>query len=95
MCKTTSQDMTTIMTKWSEDKKKIAEIEERIEKYKKIAGKYMDKERITSYSDSMYTLRRTTMSRSSITKNDVPENIWKQYSKSCSFPAFYLTLNKK
>ena len=91
MSKINDIDMTTLLEKWSEDKAQIAEIEKRIEKYKKIAERIMNTRDTNVISNNLYTLKRTNMSRSTLTKQDVPDSVWKQYSKTCSYTAFYLS----
>jgi hypothetical protein len=43
---------------------------------------------------SSYTLNRQEISRNSLSKNDVPKDIWDRYSKSSSYDAYYLRKNK-
>ena len=45
-------------------------------------------------SSANYTLKKVDMSRSTISKNDVPSNIWNEYSKKSSFSSYYLNPKK-
>lgn len=84
-------DMATLLEKWSEDKAQISELEKRIDKYKKIADRIMNSRDTNVISSDLYTLKRTNMSRGTLTKQDIPDSVWKQYSKTCSYTAFYLS----
>jgi hypothetical protein len=83
-------DISVLLEKWSKDKVKLAKLEERIEKYKKLAGKIMDERDKDNLSSSDYLLKRRTQTRSTISKSDVPIDVWKNYSRQVSFQAYYL-----
>lgn len=87
-------DIVNLLQRWTEDKAELAEIEKRIEKYKKLASRIMDNTNTNSISASNYTLRRSNISRTTINKQDVPSIIWEKYSKTCSYPAYYLSIKK-
>lgn len=91
MSKMNDMDMATLLEKWSEDKAQISELEKRIDKYKKIADRIMNSRDTNVISSDLYTLKRTNMSRGTLTKQDIPDSVWKQYSKTCSYTAFYLS----
>lgn len=89
-----SVNTTILLERWSKAKADIAELEKKIEKYKRIANSIMDKQHNNSISSANHTVSRKNMSRSTIGKRDVPINIWDQYSRSCSYSAYYLSKNK-
>ena len=91
MSKIKDVDIATLLERWSQDKAEITEIEKRIDKYKKIAERIMNSQDTNTISSGPYTLKRSNMSRSTLTKQDVPESVWKQYSRTCSYPAYYLS----
>lgn len=84
-------DISTLLDRWSDDKAKIAQLEGRIEKYKRLVGKIMDEKDIDELASSTYKVKRRTQSRSTISKTDVPNDIWKEYSRKVSFDSFYLS----
>lgn len=84
-----------LLEKWASDKEKLAKLEKRIEKYKKIASELMDEEDTDILSGSDYFLKKRKQTRSTITKNDVPSEIWNQYSRKFSFYAYYLSERSK
>ena len=83
-----------LLQRWDSAKKDLADVEARIEKYKKLAKKIMVKTGSNVIESSSYTLNRQEISRNSISKNDVPRDIWDKYSKSSSYDAYYLRKNK-
>lgn len=85
-----TSDINTLLEKWSRDKEKISELEARIEKYKKIASKLLDNRSEDTLSSQGYLLTRRTQSRSTISKADVPADVWSDYSRKISFQTFHL-----
>jgi hypothetical protein len=83
-----------LLQRWNSAKKDLVEVEARIEKYKKLAKKIMSKTGSNVIESSSYTLNRQEISRNSLSKNDVPKDIWDRYSKSSSYDAYYLRKNK-
>ena len=87
--------MSEILEKWAEAKEKLEKLEERIAKYKALISKEMNQKNVDKLSYGNYTVSRRRNTRTYLTKESVPENIWKQYSTRCSFDAFFLTRNKQ
>ena len=87
--------MSEILEKWAEAKEKLEKLEERIAKYKALISKEMNQKNVDKLSYGNYTVSRRRNTRTYLTKESVPENIWKQYSTKCSFDAFFLTRNKQ
>jgi len=89
-----STDITTLLERWFETKAEITELEKKLEKYKRIANRAMDQQNTDTLSSNYYTLKRKNISRTTISKQDVPNDVWKTYAKTCSYPAYYLSGNK-
>lgn len=87
-------DITALLERWSQAKSEMAEIEKRIEKYKRLANRVMDSQGNNNLSSAYYTLKRKNMSRTTISRRDVPDHIWEKYARKCSYPAYYLSENK-
>jgi len=87
-------DISALLERWSDAKAEIAEIEKRIEKYKRLAMRVMNNQNNDVISSAYYTLKRKQISRYTISKRDVPENVWDKYAKPCSYSAYYLSENK-
>jgi len=86
-----SEKINNLLSKWDEAKKEIAKNEAKITKYRAIVEKIMDKRGIETISTEDYKLQRRYNNKSTISKADVPSEIWNKYSKQHSFSAFYLT----
>ena len=78
---------------WYETKQEITKLENKIEKYKRIARKMMDENETDLLHNSTYKLARKDGSRTTIGKDDLPEDIWNRYSKKTYFTSFYISKN--
>ena len=87
-------DLETILSKWNDDKKKLETLEHRINKYKLKITKEMNSKDIDKISTSNYTVTRRRNTRTYVTRENLPEDIWKKYSTRCSFDALFLSKNK-
>ena len=87
-------DLSNLLQKWTETKNKIVELEKNIEKYKRIANRVMEKQGNNTISNDYFILRRKEMSRTTISKKDVPTEIWNKYSQPCKYKAYYLSEKK-
>jgi hypothetical protein len=88
-------DIYTLLQKWSEAKNEIVNLEKKIEKYKRIATSIMDQQGNNTVSSDEYTLRRKEMSRTTISKKNVPQDVWNKYSKLSKYKAYYLSEKTK
>ena len=87
-------DLETILSKWNDDKKKLETLTHRINKYKLRITKEMNSKDTDKISTSNYTVTRRRNTRTYITRENLPEDIWKKYSTRCSFDALFLSKNK-
>lgn len=85
-----SEELDTLLHRWTEAKAKIKELEVKCEKYKKLTDKMMRKNETNTLSSSRYTVTRRDITKTSISKQSVPDKIWEKYSVRVSYPAFYL-----
>lgn len=83
--------MDSILDKWYESKEKLSRLEKKIEKYKKSIIKEMDKQKVNTLSTSKYKITRRKNTRTYLSKDSVPENIWKEYSTRSNYDSFFLT----
>lgn len=95
MDRVSNTDIATLLDKWYEAKQVIAEKEAQCERYKRLANRAMKERDSTTIRSSDYTLVRRQMTKTTIFKKDVPKKIWDEYSRSSTFPAYYLSLSKK
>lgn len=94
MAKISREDMSVVLDKWYEIKKEIAELEKRLEKYKKIADKYFDYNDIDSISDEYFVLKKKEITKHTVSKKDLPRDIWNKYAKESTYTAYYLVAKK-
>jgi hypothetical protein len=87
-------DVETILEKWHEAKRKIDILESKLKKYKSDIGKEMNRKGVDKISSSKYTVSRRRATRTTLSKESVPEEIWKQYSTRSNYDVFSL-IDKK
>jgi len=90
----TDNDIENLLVQWARAKEEIAKQEKRIEKFKKLANRILDGQDEKSIRGDEYTLTRRDMSRTTITKHDVPDQIWEKYARPCTYQAYFLSKNK-
>jgi hypothetical protein len=78
-----------IFTKFIQLKQKLDELQERHDKYRQYVEEYMLKENLVLVEHTVdgksYNIKKSLMSRESIAKKELPEDIWNRYCKSSSF----------
>lgn len=87
-----------LLENWYKTKLEINLLEKKCEKYKKCCEKMMNNANKNTLSSSEYILKKISMKRNTISKNDVPLEFWNKYSKESSFYSYYLnpiSKNKK
>ena len=87
-------DIDDLLDTWYKTKIQIASLEKKCEKYKKYCEKIMNNNEENSITSSDYVLKRTQTTRSTVSKKDLPKDIWNKYSKESSFPIYYLKQKK-
>lgn len=86
-----SKDIETLLEKWFETKQKISELEEKCEKYKRCTERIMNNKDINEISTSFHKVKRREITRTSLSKKDVPKDIWNKFSKENTYSVYYLT----
>lgn len=94
MSKITKSDMSVILDKWYETKIQICELEKKLEKYKKIADKYFDYNDINSISDNYFMLKRKEITKHTVSKKNLPKDIWNKYAQASTYTSYYLIPKK-
>lgn len=84
-------DLEITLKKWHDAKNKLDLLEEKIKKYKAIINKEMNRQNVDKLSSKEFTVTRRRNTRTYITKDSVPNEIWKEYSTKCSYDAYFLT----
>lgn len=83
-----------ILIKWDEARAKLELLEEKLKKYKTMVSKEMDRKEVDKISIGAYTVTRRRNVRSTITKDNVPDHIWKEFATKSSYDAFFLVKSK-
>tara|TARA_B110000008_G_C16626647_1_gene426753 strand:+ start:179 stop:460 length:282 start_codon:yes stop_codon:yes gene_type:complete len=91
MSHTTSDDISDLLDHWMNTKKQISELELSLTKYKKLATKIMSKNDTDIINSDDYVLKKRTLTKKTLCKDDVPKEIWEKYSKTSTYPAYYLS----
>ena len=94
MVNANNEDIVALLEHWTQTKEQIAELEANLEKYKRLATRIMSQNNTNLLTDGSYTLKKRNLSRETISRTDLPKEIWKKYAKSFTYPAFYLSKNK-
>lgn len=94
MSSVSDDKLSLLLEKWHETKKQIAELEAKCEKYKIIADKILDYKDTNILTDKYFILRRREIKRNTVSKKDLPADIWNRYSKETSYTSYYLTPRK-
>lgn len=79
-----------LMREWSKVKRNISELEDREKTIKSIVTDIMKDENVDSLYTDNYQVVKKVQKRSSVSQKDLPEDVWKKYSKVSEFPVFYL-----
>lgn len=84
------------LTKFIETKLKLDELQKRHDKYRKIIEEHMINDGLTSLEHTVdnhkYKIKKSLMSRESISKKELPQEIWDKYCKSSTYTT--LRINK-
>lgn len=88
-------DTEDLLDNWYKAKQEICVLEQKCEKYKKVADKLMTQTEKNTLKSLSYSLKKIDISKHTISKNDVPNEIWDRYSKKTSYSSFYLNTNDK
>ena len=84
------EDIDILLNKWHETKEQISDLEKKVEKYKRYAEKIMNEKRIDELSNDVYVLSRRDMSRTTLSKDDLPGEMWAKYSRNIKYPMYTL-----
>jgi effector-binding domain-containing protein len=76
--------------KWYKAKKKLELIEKKIDKYKAEITKEMNKTDRDELNGGGYSVSRRRNTRTYVTKENLPVQLWKEYCTQCSYDSFYL-----
>ena len=85
-----SEDIDELLELWNTTKQKITELEKKCDKYKAYVEKLMEKRNINILSGTQFTVNRTEVKRTSISRKDVPLDIWNKYANNNTYFMYHL-----
>ena len=83
-------DIATTLEKWYEAKEKMSILEKKIQKYKDDIAKEMKKQGVKTISENGYIVQKRNMTKTYLSKDSVPTEIWKKYSTQSNYDCFVL-----
>lgn len=89
------EEINDFLHRWHHVKEQIAVLEKKLDNYKKYATKIMNEQNTEILTGDEFTLTKKELTKRTIGKNDLPLDLYLQYSKVCSYESFYLTQNQK
>lgn len=88
-------DIKDTLKKWDIAREKIESLEKKIQKYKNIITKELNSKKTETISCGDYKVTRRRNTRTYLSKENIPDDIWQKYSSRCSYDALFLTKIKK
>lgn len=85
-----NDDIDNLLEKWYNAKLQISQLENKLNSFKVYAEKYMDKNNVDVIKNSIYSLDRRHINKTTISKKDLPPDIWDTYSKENFYSSFYI-----
>lgn len=79
-----------LLRKWYEDKKRLQDLEKRIDKYKEKIAREMNRKETDKLTGRDFSVTRRKNTRSYVTKDTLPAELWKQYATKCSYESYFL-----
>uniref|UniRef100_A0A6C0DZX6 Uncharacterized protein n=1 Tax=viral metagenome TaxID=1070528 RepID=A0A6C0DZX6_9ZZZZ len=80
-----------LLEKWYEAKQQINDLESKINNYKRIAENIMEHKNVESLMNDKFLLQKKDINKTTISKKDLPIEIWNKYSKENFYSAFYIS----
>lgn len=81
-------DLNILLENWYSTKKQIKQLEERLESYKKDIEQRMLTQGVKRLDSNMYTVQRCKCTRETLSKKNVPTDIWNKYSRMTTYDSY-------
>lgn len=88
------REIENVLTKWYDAKQEINALEAKISKYRGMINREMNRQEVNKLISDNYTVTQSRISRLSISKNDIPEDLWHKYATRTTYPAFTVRRRK-
>lgn len=75
---------------WYKAKERISFYEKQADRLKQKVSDYMKSKDVDTLVTTNHIVTKKQLSRDSLAKKDVPEDIWKKYAKNLSYEAYYI-----
>ena len=83
-----------ILEKWHKYKGELAELEKKVQRYKDKVEKYMNTEQTNNLTSTNFLVSRVSFSKTTVSKKDVPDEIWNKYCKRSKYWMYTLKQKK-
>jgi hypothetical protein len=80
-----SVEIEKITEKWFRYKQELSEIEKKVQKYKELLEEEMNKQGVNYLTTKRFEISRISCSKNTISKKDVPKEVWDAYSKRSKY----------
>jgi hypothetical protein len=87
-------DLNVILEKWNDAKKNKSFYEKECDKYKESIERYMKKKEKENIIGLNFTVDKRYVTRTQISKQIVPEDVWNKYSKKYTYTVYRLKKKK-
>jgi predicted transcriptional regulator len=94
MSRITDEDIDELLVNWYTTKEEVLKLEKSIEKYRKLAKRIMSKTGENVIESGNLKVSRQEITRRTISKIDVPVEIWDRYSKVCNYDTYSIKKSK-
>ena len=85
--------MDQLLEKYFLAKEKLKDLQELVDYYKDEIDENLDESNKGYYKGLMYSVERKCMTVNKVSKKDLPEDIWEEYSKPCKISSLHVTKN--
>lgn len=79
------KDIDKLAEKWNRCKREIADLEKKMKRYRDKIEEEMNDQSVNHLDTNKYYISRISCSKTTMTKKDVPEDIWDKYCKRCKY----------
>jgi hypothetical protein len=89
-----NQELKDIIEDWYILKKKLKDIEKKIDSNRNIIIDYMERNSIDKVITDNYIVKKKNMDREYIAKKDLPSDLWNKYSRKMNYNIYKININK-
>jgi hypothetical protein len=79
-----------ILEKWYKTKQRISELEKKIAKYRSMIERELNRKQIETIKTSNFSITRRRNTKTYVSKEHLPADIWQKYSVKSHYDSFHL-----